>query len=259
VFLLEPAETQFDLKFWLFRTHVRVHPMFWAVSALLGEYFLKVSLGAFFSWIVCCFVSVVIHELGHVLSGRLFGSQGHIVLYSFGGLAIGSSDLARRWQRIIVYLAGPAAQLIVWVLVIAFEWYCFPLFARNLSPEALKFVIVLIVQLKFINLYWPILNLMPIWPLDGGRVSREVLDWLLPRNGISISLGISFSLRRCSRQIPSMPSINTSRSFRTCPREVGGALYSSACSRCRTTRSCSKFTKTIVGTTSTGITMSGAD
>src|SRR5207302_5403914 len=57
-------------------------------------------------WIACTFVSILIHELGHVFMGRLFGSHGHIVLYSFGGLAIGSSALRSRWQRIAVYFAG---------------------------------------------------------------------------------------------------------------------------------------------------------
>jgi stage IV sporulation protein FB len=195
VFLLEPEPTQFDLKFRLFGTHVRVHPMFWAVSGLLGERYLRGGerLGPFLSWIVCSFVSILLHEMGHVLAGRLFGSQGHIVLYSFGGLAIGSSELSKRWQRIVVYLSGPAAQLLLWALVMAAGIYYLPPLtpARLLNPTLLETVFE---QLEWINLYWPLLNLMPIWPLDGGRVSREVLEWLMPRNGVSVSLGISFLL-----------------------------------------------------------------
>ena len=64
-------------------------------------------------WIICVFVSILIHEMGHVLMGRLFGAEGHIVLYSFGGLAIGSKRLADRWQRIAVSFAGPLAQFIL--------------------------------------------------------------------------------------------------------------------------------------------------
>ena len=42
-----------------------------------------------------------------------------------------------------------------------------------------------------INLFWGIINLFPVWPLDGGQISRDVLDWLLRANGIRVSLGIS--------------------------------------------------------------------
>src|SRR6185436_3070814 len=93
---------------------VRVSPWFWVITAAMGwgggperdrEFFVQ----RLIIWIVCVFVSILVHELGHVLAGRLFGSEGHIVLYGMGGLAIGSSALERRWQRIVVYAAGPAA------------------------------------------------------------------------------------------------------------------------------------------------------
>ena len=58
-------------------------------------------------WIGCVFGSILIHEMGHVFMGQVFGAQGTIVLYSLGGLAIGSSNLPSRWQRIAVSFAGP--------------------------------------------------------------------------------------------------------------------------------------------------------
>ena len=42
-----------------------------------------------------------------------------------------------------------------------------------------------------INLFWPILNLLPIWPLDGGQMAREVFVAASPRNGDSITLAVS--------------------------------------------------------------------
>ena len=42
-----------------------------------------------------------------------------------------------------------------------------------------------------INLFWPILNLFPIWPLDGGQMCREVCLGVAPRNGVYASLVIS--------------------------------------------------------------------
>src|SRR5437016_4881533 len=42
-----------------------------------------------------------------------------------------------------------------------------------------------------VNVLWSLLNLLPIWPLDGGRISREFLEWLLPDRGASVAFGIS--------------------------------------------------------------------
>src|SRR5205807_2354897 len=77
-------------------------------------------------WVACMFVSILVHELGHVIAGRLFGTNGHIVLYGFGGLAIGSSALTNRWKRIFVYFAGPLAGFILFGLVWAFAKYGLP-------------------------------------------------------------------------------------------------------------------------------------
>jgi Zn-dependent protease len=46
-----------------------------------------------------------------------------------------------------------------------------------------------------INLWWGVLNLMPVYPLDGGQVSRDVFDWLIPGGqGIRVALGVSLGV-----------------------------------------------------------------
>src|SRR5947207_2300389 len=84
-------ETPFDLKWRMFGIHVRVHPLFWVVAALLSRPFLEVGIPHILISMACIFLSVLIHELGHVVVGRYFGSHGHIVLWAMGGLAIGSN------------------------------------------------------------------------------------------------------------------------------------------------------------------------
>ena len=68
------------------------------------------------------FVSILIHEFGHVWMGQAFGSRGHIVLYGFGGLAIGSNRLDSRWQRIAVSFAGPLAGFAFLGILFAVLW-----------------------------------------------------------------------------------------------------------------------------------------
>src|SRR5262249_18087715 len=121
VMLLEPEQTQYDLRFSILGIRVRVHPLFWLTSVILGWNLVNVpeigtgnGLLNLVLWVACVFVWILLHEMGHVVMGRLFGSEGHIVLLAFGGLAIGSANLRERWQRIAVSAAGPAIQLVLW-------------------------------------------------------------------------------------------------------------------------------------------------
>ena len=46
-------------------------------------------------------------------------------------------------------------------------------------------------DLFWINLMWGVVNLLPVWPLDGGQISRDVLTIVSPSNGASVAFGIS--------------------------------------------------------------------
>jgi Zn-dependent protease len=215
VFLLEPARTQFDLNFRIFRIPVRVHPMFWVVMAFLGWRGGPVPgeggtfLLGVLAWVAACFVSVLIHEMGHVFMGRLFGTDGHIVLYSFGGIAIGSNAVSSGARRALVAFAGPLAQFLLLGAVMLVIWFFIapvemrPLLTLDWSLYGrLHWMLVgqnQVVQrffegMLFINLFWPLLNLLPIWPLDGGQISREVCVGAAGERGVSLSLGISLLL-----------------------------------------------------------------
>src|SRR5260221_9094201 len=103
--LITPDRTRYDVNFRLNDIPVRVPPGFWIVQGVVGAMFARgVGLWGFFLWVGCAFVSIIIHELGHVLAGRGFGSHGEIVLTVFGGHAGDSADLNERPQRIMVYL-----------------------------------------------------------------------------------------------------------------------------------------------------------
>mgnify|MGYP001428489351 CR=1 FL=1 len=180
--LLDPNATPFDLNFRLFGTPVRVSPWFWLVAAIFGWPLADRGLSLLLLWVFCAFVSILLHEFGHVWAGKAFGTDASILLYSFGGLAIGASDLRSRWQRIVVYLAGPGIQLALWAAL------CYAVKSMTAAPP--EWVILAIALLLQINLYWAILNLLPVWPLDGGKVVRELCTWF-SRDGIRISLGIS--------------------------------------------------------------------
>jgi stage IV sporulation protein FB len=208
MFLLEPGHTGFDLHFSVFGIPVRVHPMFWLVSAIMGFSFLHVSIALFLIWVGCVFFSILVHELGHVLMFRTFGVNAHVVLYAFGGLAIPTHGLYNRWKRIAVSFAGPLAQfLLLAVMAVAFamtgldrlQWFLHILLGTlgirtetfveiDLHPLLMEAIFFL----AWINLIWALINLLPVYPLDGGQISRDFLDGVMPRGqGVRTSLGIS--------------------------------------------------------------------
>ena len=211
MFLFEPAHTAFDLHFRVGGVPIRVHPLFWLLSAILGFQLLNVGFPPFLVWMACVFFSILVHELGHVAMFCAFGAQAHVVLYAFGGLAIPDRRLHSRWQRIAVSFAGPFAQLLILVavavalsiagrggfqLVLAFVLELLGVSAhlpdlRDFPPLALEAIFILIE----INLFWALLNLLPIFPLDGGQISRDFLEGVLPGGqGVRASLGISLVL-----------------------------------------------------------------
>src|SRR5438105_4366565 len=112
---LEPERTPYDWNWRIFGIPVRVHPLFWLISVILGWDTVHEGFQYLLLWIGCVFVSILVHELGHVFMGQVFGSPGYIVLHSFGGLAVGSSALQNRWKRIAVYFAGPLAGFLLYL------------------------------------------------------------------------------------------------------------------------------------------------
>jgi len=215
MFLLEPNQTPYDLHWRMFGISVRVHPMFWLVSAIMGWNTLKIGFEYLLIWIACVFISILIHELGHVWMGLVFGSHGHIVLYSFGGLAIGSNHSDKRWQRIAVCFAGPAAGFLLLGVLFLLIWLrdpeVFPVYwamakqdlglpvdrldvARDVLLNINRVELFIVSQLIFINLLWGLVNLLPIWPLDGGQISRDVCEGVSRDRGLTWSLGISLVL-----------------------------------------------------------------
>jgi Zn-dependent protease len=197
-------ETPYDLRWRMFGIHVRVHPLFWLVAAILSWRELDLGIPNILLSMVCVFASILIHEMGHVVVGRCFGSRGHIVLWAFGGLAIGSNGSDKRWQRIAVSAAGPMAQFLLFGIILV----VIPFLPQSLPGYVLKrwylagaeeyvfpsLLYTFLETMLFVNLYWPILNLLPIWPLDGGQISRELFTWGSPRNGVRLSLQLSMGV-----------------------------------------------------------------
>ena len=172
VFFLDSAPTPLDLWFRLFGFPVRVTPWFWVVMALIGsDTFNDRVLGplAIVIWTACGFISILVHELGHSISAKWFRCPSQIVLIAFGGYAeYYDGPPPSGWRRLLVALAGPIAGLLLFGLVLvsdmSVEW-------ASKHPVLSRFYIYLLIQ----NLVWSLFNLLPIFPMDGGKALREIL------------------------------------------------------------------------------------
>ncbi len=157
-----------SLEFSIGQFPVRVHYSFFLITLLIG--FNVNNLLLTLSWVIIVFFSVLLHELGHALVAEKYGLFPFIQLYSMGGLTIPSRRLQlTHLQEIILSLAGPFAGFLLGGLVY--------LAARFLSPFTPVIVFQILSQVLWVNIGWGVLNLLPILPLDGGQVMRNLWQW----------------------------------------------------------------------------------
>jgi stage IV sporulation protein FB len=183
----EPPRSKYDLHFSLLGIPVRIHPMFWLVALILGSN--RQDVGSVFSWIIAVFLGILVHELGHALAMRAYGFYPWITLYGMGGLT--SHDQGYRVHskgseplgQILICLAGPAAGFLLAAIVIL----VIHLTGGPTNPRVAN----LISSVLFICIVWGAVNLLPIYPLDGGQIAREVFLLFSTRNGILYSLLLS--------------------------------------------------------------------
>lgn len=179
------APTPFDLRFSLFGIPVRVHPFFWIAWLVMGWTPHEPNL--MLIWVLCAFISILVHELGHALTAQHFGWPPHIVLYAFGGYASFQPTWGHSTARsILVSFAGPWAGFMLYAVVIGIQKLLVhqgvPL--SGLAMDAFW-------AMKMINLWWGVVNLLPVYPLDGGQISRAALSHWRPYNGVDVSLKLS--------------------------------------------------------------------
>jgi Zn-dependent protease len=98
--------------------------------------------------------------------------------------------VSQRWQRIVVSLAGPGIQLALYGVIRLTFWLLSPETIVHIPNWTLDFIDMLLL----VNLTWPLFNLLPVWPLDGGMVARDVATGVSPHGGLRFSLGLSIGV-----------------------------------------------------------------
>ena len=113
------------------------------------------------------FVSITIHELGHALMcRRLKVPVYEVALHGLGGHVMHAQT--RPQNQLLVSLAGPGIELAVGLPVLA-AW----MFVDIQHP----FLRVFVFYWSYLNVFWALVNLVPMFPLDGGNALSAYLNW----------------------------------------------------------------------------------
>jgi len=172
------------LRFNLFGFPITIHWMFWVIMMLLG------SPGAtgrsnplpyLLIFGAVAFVSVLWHELGHAFFQRKYGARPEIMLHGMGGYssAVGRFD---RGQQFTISIMGPLFGLFLWAVTYLLNE------RFDVSSPYAAFAVS---SLLWVNLIWSLFNLLPILPMDGGRVMEAILGPENRKTTLMISIGVA--------------------------------------------------------------------
>ena len=144
-------------------------------------------------WIIVLLVSILVHELGHALTSRkMTGVTPSIKLWGMGGLAYPNTQLNQK-QSFWVTWAGPLAGLGFFGLIVLTccavygiaagtdltMFLLFPSTGINretftVLAEMNKPVLFMLNKLLWVNFWWSLMNLLPVFPLDGGQIYASI-------------------------------------------------------------------------------------
>jgi len=182
-------------EFSIFRIPVRVMPWFWITMGLLAYLInsedtkdMPVFIINVLLFLILAFVSILLHELGHALTGRRFTrAMPEIVLESFGGFARFQGAVFTKWQNIIMVAAGPMMNFILAGVFFLISLFVLPYIVTDEKG-------VLIAQFVYlgvvINIFWGLFNLIPVYPMDGGQIMHSLIRNQKKAHQISLIVAI---------------------------------------------------------------------
>lgn len=167
----------------MFGSEIRIHLTFFILLLWIGvaAYAAAGAAAALvnIAFILALFACVVAHEFGHALAARRYGiATPDITLLPIGGMARLDHMPEKPSQEIVVALAGPAVNVVIWAVLVLILGVTTDLdhLAAIENPAANFWG-----RLAAVNLFLVLFNLIPAFPMDGGRVLRALLSFRFGR------------------------------------------------------------------------------
>lgn len=127
-------------------------------------------------FILLLFFCVLLHEFGHALAGRRYGiPTPDITLLPIGGVARMLAIPDKPSQELVIAIAGPAVNVAIAALLAPMLYFTGGLFGGPLTDTRL-----ILHNLLLVNLGLVLFNLVPAFPMDGGRILRSILAMWRP-------------------------------------------------------------------------------
>lgn len=164
-------------------TEIRVHLTFFILLAWIAIVYYQTggpqAMIFGLSFIITLFACVIAHEFGHILVARKFGIRTpDVTLLPIGGVARLERMPKQPLQEILIALAGPAVNIVIAIVLLIIG-------GANYDPESLRNIenpnISFLSKLAMVNIFLALFNLIPAFPMDGGRVLRAILAFRLNR------------------------------------------------------------------------------
>jgi Zn-dependent protease len=180
--------------------------MFWVISIVFGAVAVRnTGVNIFVGmalWTAAVFISILVHELGHAVTAKAYGWPPRITLHSMGGLASFSPINPTRKQRILIDFMGPGAGFIFGGLILL--GVVLSGHSANMLPgvglrigsgpglSAGGRLELFVLFLIYVNIFWGLINLVPVHPLDGGHIAKAIIEKYRPRDAwaVALKLGI---------------------------------------------------------------------
>ncbi|PZQ85261.1 MAG: site-2 protease family protein [Ancylobacter novellus] len=162
---------------YVYGTAVRIHVTFLLFLIWIwAAYYQRGGAGAAWegvAFVALLFLCVLLHEFGHIFAARRYGVKTpEVTLWPFGGIARLERIPEKPSEELVVALAGPAVNVVIAGVLLLF-------LGGNIGMEHIEGIenpqVSLLAKLAAANIFLVVFNLIPAFPMDGGRVLRALL------------------------------------------------------------------------------------
>jgi len=203
-----------NLRFELFGIPISIEAFSWLLLALLGGAFRissSMDIPPVLLFVLAGMICLIFHEMGHALMGqKLMGGNPYIIIGGLGGVTVHPAMRATRWRYFFMVLAGPVAGLLPALIALLLMYgahagmqseylimLLLPFGEGALVAESIGMNPMLYVfyqNIIGIGITWTILNLLPIFPLDGNKLLGAIFNNNYTSAKIGIVVGALFFL-----------------------------------------------------------------